>query len=68
LDEAGTGTVSIGKTHMGSVTRDDVAEVLSLLADRPHAKGLALDLVGGPTPISEALDAAISKGESDFQG
>jgi len=66
-DDAGTGKVEIGRTHLiNSVTRDDVATTLALLAGRPDAHGLALDLVGGERPIAEALDTAIKKGESDF--
>jgi len=41
---------------------------LALLVDREDAAGLALDIVGGETPIGEALDAAIKKGETDFSG
>jgi hypothetical protein len=37
-----------------------------LLVDREDAAGLALDVVGGTTPLAEALDAAIKKGETDF--
>lgn len=48
--------------------RDDVASVLAALVDRPDAAGLALDLVGGETPLKEALDAAIIKKETDFLG
>lgn len=48
--------------------RDDVAEALALLVDREDAAGLAIDIVGGDTPIYEGLDAAIKKGETDFLG
>ncbi|KZT33074.1 NAD(P)-binding protein [Sistotremastrum suecicum HHB10207 ss-3] len=58
--EPGVGKADIGKTHITeSISRDDVAATLALLVDRPDAGGLALDLVGGETPIAEALDAAI---------
>jgi len=68
-DEPGTGTASIGRTHItNTISRDDVAQTLALLVDRPDAAGLALDLVGGDTPIKEALDAAIRKGETDWTG
>jgi hypothetical protein len=42
--------------------------VLALLLDRENADGLALDLVGGTIPLEKALDAAIKKGETDFEG
>ncbi|KAG6840010.1 hypothetical protein C0991_009642 [Blastosporella zonata] len=64
----GTGKATIGRTHLGSITRDDVAKALALLADREDAAGLALDMVGGDTPIEQSLNAAIRKGETDFLG
>ncbi|KAM0788415.1 hypothetical protein ACM66B_001552 [Microbotryomycetes sp. NB124-2] len=67
-DDAGTGKVSLGKTHMGSVSREDVAAVLFELINTPGkaAAGLALDLVEGDTPVQEAVRAAIARGESDW--
>ena len=53
---------------MSRLQRDDVAEALALLVDREDAAGLAIDLVGGDTPIKEAIDAVIEKGETDFLG
>jgi hypothetical protein len=50
------------------VQRDDVAKALVILADREDAAGLAIDIVGGETPIEEGLDAVIKKGETDFLG
>lgn len=47
--------------------RDDVAYALALLAGRPDAAGLAIDLNSGSDDIETALDAFIKKGESDFQ-
>jgi hypothetical protein len=38
------------------------------LIDRDDAAGLAIDAVGGDTPIKDGLDAAIQKGETDFLG
>ncbi|KAG6915482.1 hypothetical protein DXG01_011313 [Tephrocybe rancida] len=64
----GTGTAAIGRTHLGSITRDDVAKALALLADREDAAGLALDMVAGDSPIEQSLDAAIKRGETDFLG
>jgi uncharacterized protein YbjT (DUF2867 family) len=39
------------------VTRDDVAAVLVALLDRPETAGQVYELVGGDTPIDEALGA-----------
>jgi len=65
----GTGKASIGRAHITStISRDDVAKALALLLDREDAAGLAIDMAGGDTPIEEALDAAIRKGETDFLG
>ncbi|KAF4611946.1 hypothetical protein D9613_003763 [Agrocybe pediades] len=68
-NEPGVGTASVGRTHLGkTISRDDVALALSLLLNREDAAGLAIDLVGGDTPIQEGLDAFIKKGETDFLG
>lgn len=48
--------------------RDDVALTLALLAERPDAAGLAIDLVGGEDSIEGALDEFIKKGETDWLG
>lgn len=68
-NEPGTGRATVGKAPLGtSISRDDVAYTLALLADRPDAAGLGIDLNGGNDKIEEALDAFIKKGESDFLG
>jgi uncharacterized protein YbjT (DUF2867 family) len=41
----------------GAVTRDDVAAVLVALLDRPDTGGLVLELVGGDTPVPDAVAA-----------
>jgi len=65
----GIGKASIGKTHITTpISRDDVAHVLALLAERPDASGLAIDLVGGDDDIPIALDKMIKRGETDFLG
>ncbi|GLB44433.1 putative NAD(P)H-binding [Lyophyllum shimeji] len=68
-NEPGTGKAAVGRTHITrQISRDDVAKALELLLDREDAAGLAIDIVGGDTPLEEALDAAIKKGETDFLG
>ncbi|VDB92248.1 unnamed protein product [Peniophora sp. CBMAI 1063] len=68
-DEPGTGKATIGRTHLTPlISRDDVALALSVLVDRPDAAGLAIDVVGGDTPIADGIDAFIAKGETDFLG
>ncbi|KXN83269.1 hypothetical protein AN958_01640 [Leucoagaricus sp. SymC.cos] len=68
-NEPGQGKASIGRTHLSpTISRDDVAKALELLVDREDAAGLAIDLVGGDTPLEEGLEAFIKKGETDFLG
>jgi uncharacterized protein YbjT (DUF2867 family) len=55
-NDPGTGLVLLAdKTGRGSVTRDDVALVLAGLCDTPAAIGRTLELIGGDTPVAEAL-------------
>jgi nucleoside-diphosphate-sugar epimerase len=65
----GTGKATIGRTHLLPViSRQDVAEALALLIDREDAAGLAIDIVGGETPIQQGLNEFIKKGETDWLG
>lgn len=54
------------KAHVCTAQRDDVAYTLALLADRPDADGLGIDMNGGDEKIDEALSNFIETGESDF--
>ncbi|MFJ5925055.1 SDR family oxidoreductase [Kitasatospora sp. NPDC092948] len=55
-DKPGTGTVTLApSTGRGEVSRDDVAAVLAALLDQPRAAGLTLELVGGKSPVGEAV-------------
>ncbi|GAA5962813.1 hypothetical protein JCM3765_001529 [Sporobolomyces pararoseus] len=67
-DSDPTGKVSLGVTHMGGVTREDVASVLVELFKQPRdaANGLSLDLIEGETEIEEAVNLAVEKNESSF--
>lgn len=57
-DDPGTGRVTLAEsTDHGAVTRDDVAAVIVALLDSPGTAGLSLDLIGGDTPIADALTA-----------
>jgi uncharacterized protein YbjT (DUF2867 family) len=59
-DEPGTGRVRLAaKAARGAVTRDDVAGVLVALLDTPATAGLTLELVGGDTPIDEAVAGSL---------
>ncbi|GAA3764241.1 nucleoside-diphosphate-sugar epimerase [Spinactinospora alkalitolerans] len=55
-DEPGTGRVWLApKAEHGDVSREDVAAVLVALLDSPATIGHVLELVGGNTPIAEAV-------------
>ena len=56
-DDPGTGRVRLEHTpDRGQVTRDDVAAVLLALLDDPK-DGLVVELLGGDTPIADAVAA-----------
>jgi len=55
-DDPPTGLVSVAeRLPRGQVPRGDVAAVLLAVLDEPGTVGRAFDLVGGDTPIDEAL-------------
>jgi nucleoside-diphosphate-sugar epimerase len=56
-DDPGTGRVTLARhVDRGSVPRDDVAAVLVALLDA-GPDGAVVELVGGPTPIDDAVSA-----------
>ena len=57
-NNAGTGRVNLGESvPRGRVTRDDVAAVLAAVLDSPNTIGRTVDLIGGDTPVAEAVEA-----------
>jgi uncharacterized protein YbjT (DUF2867 family) len=59
-DDPGTGRVQVGvpgSIDYGEIPRDDVAAVLAALLDSAAGVRTTFDLVGGDTPISDALAA-----------
>jgi uncharacterized protein YbjT (DUF2867 family) len=56
-DDAGTGTVeaALELDHSGQIAREDVAGVLVAVLDTPATIGKAFDLIGGDTPIEDAV-------------
>ena len=57
-DEPGTGLVQAGPTvERGDIPRDDVAGALAAVLDADNTVGKAFNLVGGETPIEEAVRA-----------
>jgi uncharacterized protein YbjT (DUF2867 family) len=57
-NDPGTGRVNLGENvPRGQVTRDDVAAVLAAVLDSPSTIGRTVDLIGGDTPVAEAVKA-----------
>jgi uncharacterized protein YbjT (DUF2867 family) len=57
-NNAGTGRVNLGESMpRGRITRDDVAAVLAAVLDSPNTIGRTVDLIGGDTPVAEAVEA-----------
>jgi uncharacterized protein YbjT (DUF2867 family) len=57
-NDPGTGRVSLGESlPRGRVPRDDVAAVIVAVLDSPNTIGKTLELVGGDTPVAEAVAA-----------
>jgi uncharacterized protein YbjT (DUF2867 family) len=57
-DDEGTGRVSIApSTGRGDIPRQDVAAVLVAVLDDPETTGRTFELIGGETPIAEAVAA-----------
>lgn len=60
-DDAPTRRVRIGEQlPRGTVTRADVAAVLLAVLDEPASVGVTFELLGGETPIAEALAAFLA--------
>ncbi len=62
-DEPGTGLVSLDRhVERGEIPREDVAAVLVAVLDDDRTTGHVFEVVGGETPIAEALDALVDRG------
>jgi uncharacterized protein YbjT (DUF2867 family) len=58
-DDPGIGTIDAARVlaRYGEITRDDTALVLLETLERPALARVDFDVLGGPTPVGEALDA-----------
>jgi uncharacterized protein YbjT (DUF2867 family) len=57
-DDPGTGRVRAGEhVGRGEVPRDDVAAVLAACLATPATVGLTFELIGGETPVAEAIES-----------
>jgi uncharacterized protein YbjT (DUF2867 family) len=55
-NEPGTGTVTLDESvPRGRITREDVAEVLLTVLDSPDTAARQFEVIGGPTPIAQAI-------------
>ena len=60
-DDAGTGRVTLDRrVPRGEIPREDVAAVIVACLDEDRTTGVVFDVVGGDTPIDEALAKPIS--------
>jgi uncharacterized protein YbjT (DUF2867 family) len=59
-NDHGTGLVRAGESvPRGDIPRDDVAAVLAVVLDEPALAGVTFELVGGETPVVEAVQALV---------
>ena len=57
-NQLGTGRVRLGESlPHGQIPRDDVAAVIAAVLDSPNMIGRTVDLIGGDTPVAEAVGA-----------
>jgi uncharacterized protein YbjT (DUF2867 family) len=57
-NDPGTGRVSLGESlRRVRVPRDDVAAVIVAVLDSPNTIGKTFELIGGDTPVAEAVAA-----------
>ena len=56
-DDPATGRITVGSLSRGSVTRADVAATLHAVLHTPSTIGATFDLLGGETPVDDALGA-----------
>jgi uncharacterized protein YbjT (DUF2867 family) len=56
-DDPATGRIAVGDLDRGEVTRADVAATLAAVLHTPSTVGRTFDLLGGDTPVDEALAA-----------
>jgi uncharacterized protein YbjT (DUF2867 family) len=63
-NDSGTGLVTIAHhTGRGDIPREDVAAVLLQVLDTPSTGGLTFEVIGGDTPIADAVSSACSRHE-----
>ncbi|KAK4992200.1 hypothetical protein LTR28_001261, partial [Elasticomyces elasticus] len=64
-EDKARGTVAAGKVHLGeAVNREDVAHVVVACIKNDGTIGMAFDVVGGETPVEQAI-AEVVKTQAD---
>lgn len=59
-DDPGTGKIQLAeKLERGQIPREDVAATVIAVLDQPESQGHVWELVGGETPITDAVRAGI---------
>lgn len=59
-DDAGEGRVALARhVDRGRIPREDVASVIRACLDEPRTSGHVFEVVGGDTPIDEAVDGLV---------
>ncbi|KXT15867.1 hypothetical protein AC579_5521 [Pseudocercospora musae] len=67
--DPGKGTISAGKVHLGTmISREDVAKAVVEIMKNDGTKGLAIDMVGGDTPIKDAIAEVAREMTDTFAG
>ena len=68
-NDPGTGAISAGQVHLNrTISREDVASAVLQCLKQDQTIGLAIDCVGGETPIADAI-AEVARGRVDaFEG
>lgn len=63
------GQIAAGKVHLSTtISREDVAEVVMQCIANSGTIGLAFDVVGGDTPIAEAVKDVATQKVDTFAG
>jgi len=69
VDDPGSERCEAGRVHFGkAISREDVARVVVACIRDEGTAGLAFDVVGGDTEVSEAVRNVASKREDCFEG
>lgn len=67
--EPSKGTIAAGKVHLATtISREDVAKAVIEVWKNDETKGLAIDMVGGDTPIKEAIAQVAKERIDTFAG